>query len=137
MQANNEERSDSLKYQWKLYGLVSRSDWATSLDKSVAYETLDRYVKSFGNSRASLRYLQQATGATRPNIISSVRRLTERGPFGVVQKGIGTAATKYQLRFDLLPGKPSGIADNTSNEPGASGIAGDTSCSRTSRQMPA
>ncbi len=120
------ERPDSLKYQWKLYGLVSRSDWATSLDKSIAYEIVDKYSKDFGNSRASLRYLQVATGAARPNVISSLRRLTEKGPFDVLQKGIGTSPTKYKPLFDLVAKKPSGNADNTTSELGRSGNADDT-----------
>lgn len=60
---------DSLKYQWRLYALVSRSTWATGLDKSIAYEIIDNYYPKFGNARASLRYLQQATCAERPNVM--------------------------------------------------------------------
>ncbi|EJN04486.1 hypothetical protein [Phyllobacterium sp. YR531] len=120
---------DSLKYQWHLYGLVVRSDWATSLDKSIAYEIVDNYYSKFGNSRTSLSFLQKATGATRPSIIASTRRLVENGPFSVERQGKGTRPTEYKLLFDLAAKKPSGIADDTTSIDSPSGIACDTTAS--------
>ena len=72
--ADTKHAPDSLKYQWRLYGLVARAKWATSLDKAVAYEIVDNYYSKFGNSRASLTYLQAATGSDRKAIIASTRR---------------------------------------------------------------
>ena len=118
---------DSLKYQWRLLGSVHRSDWATSLDKSVAFEVIDNYRKAHGNSRASLRYLEKATGATRPSVIASLRRLCENGPFSVALQGGGTRPTAYALHFDKVAESASGIAGNTSSNPDPSGIVGNTS----------
>jgi hypothetical protein len=70
---------DSLKYQWRLVGAVLRSDWATGLDKSIAFEIVDNYRSAFGDSRASLSYLQNATGADRKAVIASTRRIVEHG----------------------------------------------------------
>ena len=117
------ERPNSLKYQWKLYGLVSRSDWATNLDKSVAYELIDNYMKPYGNTRASIGYLQKATGGARSRITASLRRLTERGPFDVLRKGSGTRPSEFRPKFELV----SGVVFDTSTKPGASGVETDTS----------
>lgn len=121
--ANRADRKDSLKYQWRIYGLVVRSGWATSLDKTIAYEIINGYRKEFGNAQISLRYLEKATGATRTNIVNSTRRLCEDGPFSVVRKGSGNRPTEYAIDFDLVyEGTSSGIADDTSSR----GIAHDT-----------
>jgi hypothetical protein len=127
MTSDKKHAPDSLKYQWRLLGSVHRSDWATSLDKSVAFEVIDNYRKAHGNSRASLRYLEKATGATRPSVIASLRRLCENGPFSVALQGGGTRPTAYALHFDTVAEIASGIAGNTSSNPDPSGIVGNTS----------
>jgi hypothetical protein len=106
---------------------VQRAKWATSLDKSIAYEIIDNYRKDRGNSRASLRYLEKATGARRPNVIASLRRLVEKGPISIAVPGGGTRPTAYNLDFNSVAEKPSGIADDTANNRDPSGNAGDTS----------
>jgi|APCry1669192522_1035417.scaffolds.fasta_scaffold00562_5 hypothetical protein len=117
---------DSLKYQWRLLGLVLRADWATGLDKSVAYEVVDNYRKERKDSRASLRYLEKATGATRSNIIASLRRLVEHGPFSVALQGGGTRPTAYALHFDKVAENASGIVGDTASDNGPGGIVGNT-----------
>lgn len=114
---------DSLKYQWRLLALVMRSDWATGLDKSVAYEIIDNYRKDFGNSRTSLSYLQQATGAKRSNITASLRRICAGGHISVARIGIGTRPTEYNLNFDLVAEKASSPAEATTSSDIASGPA--------------
>jgi len=109
---------DSLKYQWRLYGVVARSAWATSLDKSIAYEIIENYRKEFGNSRTSLRFLETATGATRTNIIASLRRLMDLGPFSVHRQGAGVRPTEYLLHFEGF----SGPAHDTPSAQVSSGI---------------
>ncbi|MDX3928690.1 MAG: hypothetical protein QHC90_23155 [Shinella sp.] len=104
---------DSLKYQWRIIGLVLRSGWATSLDKSIAYEIVDNYRKEFGNSRASLSYLVEATGADRKSVIASTRRLVENGPFSIARQGAGTRPTEYAIDFGLVQEKPSSGASTT------------------------
>jgi hypothetical protein len=100
--------------QYKLLGAVIDAPWATRLDHKIARHVIDRYFSKFGNARASLRYLEQATGATRTNIVESVRRITEQGVLSVIRQGIGTRPTEYGLNFDFASKAPSGIADGTS-----------------------
>jgi DNA-binding Lrp family transcriptional regulator len=92
------------------------------LDHKITRHVIDRYYAKFGNARASLRYLEKATGATRANIIDSIRRITENGVIRVIRQGIGTRPTEYDLNFEFASKSPSGIADDTS-----SGIADSTS----------
>ncbi|MBB4580388.1 hypothetical protein GGE45_002718 [Rhizobium aethiopicum] len=108
--------ADSLKYQWRLLALVLRSAWATGLDKTLAFEIIDNYRKEFGNSRASLSYLQRASGADRKAVIASTRRLTEYGPFSVNRAGAGTRPTEYKLHFELVHENSSGGAETTTTK---------------------
>lgn len=126
MTADKKYAPDSLKYQWRLLGNVLRSDWATGLDKTVAYEVIDNYRKDHGNSRASLRYLEKATGAARQNVIVSLRRICENGPFSVARKGAGVRPTEYNLHFDTVAENASGHAGDTASNPARSGHAGST-----------
>jgi hypothetical protein len=125
--SDKKQAPDSLKYQWKLLGEVIRSDWATGLDKSVAFEVIENYYSKFGNSRASLRYLEKATGAARQNVIVSLRRLCENGPFSVARKGSGVRPTEYNLHFDRVAENASGHADVTARDDSPSGHADSTS----------
>lgn len=97
--------------QYKLLGAVIDAKWATRLDHKVARHVIDRYFVKFGNARASLRYLEQATGSTRSKIIASLRRLTDGGVLEVIRLGSGTRPTEYGLNFDFS----SGAAEDTSN----------------------
>ncbi len=115
--------ADGLLAQHKLLVAVIHTDWATRLDHKVAAVIIERYMRKQGNSRASLRYLEKATGAQRPNIIASTRRLLEHGVFHVMREGAGTRPTEYGLNFQF---SPSGIVDDTSSTDCSSGIAGDT-----------
>lgn len=116
---------DGLLPQHNLLGAVIDSDWATRLDIKVAHRIIARYYSRFGNARASLRFLERATGARRPNVIASVRRLTSHGVFSVIRPGEGTRPTEYGLNFAF---SASGIAGDTASENERSGIADDTSC---------
>jgi hypothetical protein len=114
---------DGLLAQYRLLGAVIDSDWATRLDHKVARHVIDRYYSKFGNSRASLRYLEKATGATRNSIITSTRRLTAKGVFPRARPGIGTRPTEFAINFDF--GKPlSGAADSAAT----SGPPDNTAC---------
>ena len=63
--------------QYKLIGAVIDAPWATRLDHKIARHVIDRYFAKFGNARASLSYLEQATGAKRTNIVESLRRISD------------------------------------------------------------
>lgn len=114
---------DGLLAQHKLLLAVLGTDWATRLDHKVAAQVIERYYPKYGGARVSLRFLQAATGSTRPNIIASTRRLVANGVFWVKREGKGTAPTEYGLNFSF---PMSGIADDTTTEPAACGTADDT-----------
>ena len=113
-------KTDGPVAQFNLLRSIILTDWSTSLDHKVSAIIISRYYPAFGGARASLRFLEQGTGSTRPNIIASIRRLVGHGAFTVKLEGKGTRPTEYALNFKFS----SGIADNTS----ASGTADDTSC---------
>ncbi|GHC66700.1 hypothetical protein [Limoniibacter endophyticus] len=118
---------DSLKYQWRVLSLVVRSRWATGLDKSVAFEIIDNYRKEFKNSRTSLSYLVQATGADRKSVIASTRRLVENGPFSVSRVGAGTRPTEYEIHFDQVrESASSGAEPTTTDNDASSGVQATT-----------
>ncbi len=99
---------------------IVMSDWSTRLDHKVAAVIVSRYFNQFGNARASLRFIQKQTGATRPNVITSIERITTSGAITVQREGCGNRPTEYALNFRFLR---SGIADDTSDR----GIVDDTS----------
>jgi hypothetical protein len=100
--------------QYKLLGAVIDAPWATRLDHKITRHVIDRYYAKFGNARASLRYLETATGATRTNIVDSLRRIIENGVIKIIRQGIGTRPTEYDLNFDFASKTPSGPVDGTS-----------------------
>lgn len=115
------DRHDGPVAQLNLLRSIILTDWSTSLDHKVSAIIIDRYYPKYGGARASLRFLEEGTGSTRPNIIASVRRLVAHGAISVKVEGKGTRPTEYSLNFGFAS---SGIADDTS----ASGTAGNTSC---------
>jgi len=115
--------ADNLLAQHRLLLAVIHTDWATRLDHKVAAVIIERYMRKQGGARVSLRYLETATGAQRPNIITSTRRLLEHGVFHVIREGKGTRPTEYGLNFRF---SSSGIVDDTASDDLSSGIAGDT-----------
>jgi hypothetical protein len=100
--------------QYKLLGAVIDAPWATRLDHKITRHVIDRYYAKFQNARASLRYLEKATGATRGNIIESLRRITDNGVISVIRQGVGTRPTEYDLNFDFAAKAPRGTPDSTS-----------------------
>lgn len=87
--------------QYKLLGAVIDAPWATRLDHKIARHIIDRYYAKFGNARASLRFLEVATGAERNKIIPSLRRIVENGVITIIRQGAGTRPTEYGLNFDF------------------------------------
>ena len=65
------DKPDGLLAKHMLLLMVIRTDWATKLDHKVMAELIERYVSRHGNARASLRYLEKATNATRANGVPS------------------------------------------------------------------
>lgn len=119
------DHTDGPVAQFDLIHAVVMSGQFTALDHRVAATIIKRYYPRYGNARASLRYLEQATGSTRTNIIASRRRLVEGGVFTVLREGKGTRPTEFAINFHF---SHSGIAGDTAMASIASGIACNTSC---------
>jgi hypothetical protein len=100
--------------QYKLLGAIIDAPWATRLDHKITRHVIERYFAKFGNSRASLRYLEKATGAKRTKIIESLRRIIDNGVISVIRQGIGTRPTEYDLNFDFASKTSSGPLEGTS-----------------------
>jgi hypothetical protein len=69
------------------------------LDIKITSHVIDRYFGKYQVARASLRYLELATGATRTNIIESLNRIDEQSVINVARKGIGTRSTEKTKTF--------------------------------------
>lgn len=123
----NEKKTEPvLLKQYKLLGAVIDAKWATRLDCRIARHVIDRYWIKYGVARASLRYLEQATGSGRGNIIKSLRRLLEHEVIAVVRLGRGTRATEYDLNFRFEATGDRGASKATSTSSDHSGTLGGT-----------
>lgn len=123
------DKPDGLLAKHMLLLMVIRTDWATKLDHKVMAELIERYVSRHGNARASLRYLEKATNATRANVVASLRRLVDNRAIELVREGQGTRPSEYRPNFSFSSGiagdtSSGGIAHDTTME--SSGIAGNT-----------
>jgi hypothetical protein len=110
----SEPTQSVLLKQYKLLGAVIDAPWATRLDHKIARHVIDRYFVKYGNARASLRYLEVATGAKRNKIIPSLRRIIDKGVITIVRRGTGTRPTEYDLNFDFGTKASSGTLEGTS-----------------------
>ncbi len=93
------ETPSSLAKKYNLLGAVVDSQWATRLDHMVATVVIDRHWN--GTACVSLRDLEQITGATRTNIIGSLRRIAAHGVISVIRRGASHRPTEYDLNFDF------------------------------------
>lgn len=116
----------SLLSQYQLLRAVIDAPWATRLDIKITSHIVNLYWAKHGNARASLRYLEKATGATRPNIIESLRRIADECVISVSRQGIGTRPTEYGVNFDFAKNKKPFAKNKNPNEPAASGAVDDT-----------
>jgi hypothetical protein len=117
----------SLLSQYQLLRAVIDEPWATRLDIKITSHIVNLYWAKHGNARASLRYLEKATGATRPNIIESLRRIADEGVISVERQGIGTRPTEYALNFDFAKKQKPFAKNKNPDGPAASGSVGNTS----------
>lgn len=87
--------------QHKLLLTVIHAPWSTALDHKIAAHIIQLYYRQHGNSRVSLRFLEQATSDRRDRIVASLRRLIDNGAIAIIRKGEGKRPTEYALNFDL------------------------------------
>lgn len=93
------ETPSSLTQKYYLLGAVVNSRWSTCLDNKLATVLIDKHWD--GKACVSLDYLEQATGAMRPNIIASLRRLEAHGVISVIRRGASHRPTEYDLNFEF------------------------------------
>jgi hypothetical protein len=100
MQPEQERRAapGSLLSQWWSLGGIIRDKRTSGRHVKAAWVIIDRFVKSYGNSRASLRYIERATGLGRAAVVRACRELTE---WGYVERrvGSGTRPSEYEPRW--------------------------------------
>jgi hypothetical protein len=60
-----------------------------------------RYFAKLGFARVSLRYLENAIGSSRTNLVDSLRRIVDHGAIKVRRQGSGTRPTEYDLNFEF------------------------------------
>jgi hypothetical protein len=128
------QKTGGLLDQYNLLGAIIDAPWATRLDHKVARHVIDRYYPKHGNGRASLRYLERATGSSRSNITTSLRRLAYHGAIVMVRPGHGTRPSEFALNFDFTASVPvdvtsSGDFPSGTVEVTSSGHVDDTSSS--------
>lgn len=100
MQSEQERKAapGSLLSQWWTVGRIIRDKRTSGRHVKAAWVIVDRFVKSYGNSRASLRYIERATGLGRAAVVRACRELVQ---WGYVERrvGSGTRPSEYEPRW--------------------------------------
>lgn len=114
----------SLLSQWWTLGAILRDKRTSGRHAKAAWVIIDRFVRSKGNGRASLRYIERATGLGRPAVARACRELME---WGYVDRrvGSGTRPSEYAPNWVLTI---SGMTSRTSRQIDNSGVETVTSC---------
>ncbi|RUW76944.1 hypothetical protein [Mesorhizobium sp. M1E.F.Ca.ET.063.01.1.1] len=84
----------SLLSQWWTLGAIALDARTAGRHMTVAWVIIDRYMQSKGGSRASLRYIEKATGLSKPTVIGACRELVDWGYF-TRHLGEGTRPSEY------------------------------------------
>ncbi len=84
----------TLLSQWWTLGAIALDSRTAGRHMTAAWVIIDRYMQSRGNARASLRYIENATGLSKPTVIGACRELVEWGYFSR-HLGVGTRPTEY------------------------------------------
>lgn len=91
---------DNLLAQWFILGAIIRDDRCRAIHAKVAWPILEAYFKKHGNGRASIRYLETATGLTKGSIATATADLVRLGYFTRVM-GEGKRPTSYTPNWEL------------------------------------
>ena len=91
---------DNLLAQWFLLGAIIRDDRCRAIHAKVAWPILEAYFKKHGNGRASVRYLETATGLTKGSIATATADLIKFGYF-TRQMGKGKQPSEYTPNWEL------------------------------------
>ncbi len=93
----------SLLSQWWTLGeiILDRRTNGSGRHTKVAWVIIDRHMQAKGNSRASIRFIEQATGLSKGIIIKACRELVEWG-YMTQRTGIGTRPTEYSPNWSSV-----------------------------------
>jgi hypothetical protein len=93
----------SLLSQWWTLGdiILDRRTNGSGRHTKVAWVIIDRYMQAKGNGRASVRFIEQATGLSKGIIIRACRELVDWG-YMTQRIGIGTRPTEYSPNWSSV-----------------------------------
>ncbi|UPT93869.1 hypothetical protein J4G48_0031660 [Bradyrhizobium barranii subsp. apii] len=103
--------------QWWTLGAIAADRRTTGRHMKAGWVIINSYWQKHGNGRASLRYIQRATGLGRPAIGKACRELAEWGHVTRVP-GIGTRPSEYVPRWVTMA---SGVQTATTSDDAPSG----------------
>jgi hypothetical protein len=85
----------SLLSQWWTMGRIAADKRTSGRHMKAGWVIINSYWAKHGNGRASLSYIQQATGMDRKAVVKACRELDEWGHASRILKGVGTRASEY------------------------------------------
>jgi hypothetical protein len=104
--------------QWWTLGAIAADRRTTGRHMKAGWVIINSYWAKHGNGRASLRYIEKATGLNRKAIVKACRELAEWGHVARVP-GIGTRPSEYVPRWVTTT---SGVEMATTSDDAASGV---------------
>jgi hypothetical protein len=84
----------SLLSQWWTIGAIMRDKRTSGRHAKVAWVIINRYMQARGNGRASLRYIERATGLTRRAVVRACRELVQWN-YAARRIGSGTRPSEF------------------------------------------
>lgn len=91
----------TLLSQWWTLGAIAADRRTKGRHTAVAWVIIDRFMQKKGNGRASIRYLEKATGLSQNTIIKAYRELVEWGYF-TQHISPGTRPAEYTPKWLVL-----------------------------------
>jgi hypothetical protein len=91
MSANKQRtaKPGDLLSQWWTLGAIAADKRTTGRHMKAGWVIINSYWQKHGNGRASLRYIERATGLGRPAVVKACRELAEWGHVTRV-RGVGS-----------------------------------------------
>jgi hypothetical protein len=108
--------------QWWTLGRIAADRRTTGRHVKAGWVIINSYWQKHGNGRASLRFIERATGLGRPAVVRACRELAEWGHVTRVP-GVGSRSSEYVPRWVT---SASGVQITTTNDDDPSGVQMDT-----------
>lgn len=109
----------TLLSQWWTLGAIACDKRTTGRHVKVAWVIIDRFMQKHGAGRASLRYIEKATGLDRKAVIRACRELVQMG-YVTQHLGSGTRPSEYTPKWATA--HPSGVQMTTTKVGNLSGV---------------